>query len=261
MGAAQMSPLPGVEGARLYTGTVGEAAAENRPGPDGRPLVAHLRALTLATPDGQLRRASPERAPELFRLAVGGLGAFGPYYSLTLDLASLASVRPTPADPIALPPFDAERQGMRHTVDLLLPPEGAQAAISRLREAIAERRFALVRMEARRTLAEEVTFLRWARRDCIALRVQFAARATLGASVSAAQLRAKLIDVSIEASGSFMPVTLPVVTRAQAQACYPMLGEFLDEQRRLDPGARVGTPWIRGAARMWRGEPCRVRFN
>ncbi|HEX5092813.1 MAG TPA: FAD-binding protein, partial [Burkholderiales bacterium] len=84
------SSLSHIEGAAHFRGTVGQAVAENVAGPDGRPLVSHLRSLTLATADGQLRRASRERSSELFRLAVGGHGAFGPFYSLTLDLDSLA---------------------------------------------------------------------------------------------------------------------------------------------------------------------------
>lgn len=253
--------LAGTLGAALLPGTVGESVAENSPGPDGQPLVAHLRALTLATADGQLRRASLERAPELFRLAVGGFGAFGPFYSLTLDLASLARAHDAAVQPVQLSLPTEDLGGPRYGLELLLPPASADAVAGRAREAIAERRCALARIEARRALPEDVTFLRWARRDYVALRVQFCARATLGASVAAAQLRSRLIDLAVEAGGSFMPASLPAATRAQAQACYPMLGEFLAEKRRLDPGDRVGTAWAREAARLWRAERCQVRFG
>ena len=37
--------------------TVGEAASEASPGPDGLPVPAHVVAATLVTPDGALRRA------------------------------------------------------------------------------------------------------------------------------------------------------------------------------------------------------------
>jgi hypothetical protein len=220
-----------------------------------------VRAVTLATADGQLRRASRERAAELFRLALGGFGAFGPFYSLTVDLASLAlaseaGVRPVRA---SLPPHGPA--GRCHSLELLLPPESADAVAARIRDAIAERRYVLGRMEARRALPENVTFLRWARREYVALRVEFQARATLGASVAAAQLQARLIDLTIDAGGSFMPAWLPAATRAQAEACYPMLGEFLAERRRLDPEDRIGTAWARGACRAWRAERCRVRFG
>ena len=93
------------------------------------------------------------------------------------------------------------------------------------------------------------------------LRVEFVARATLGASVAAAQLRTTLIDIALESGGSFMPGSLAWATRAQAEACFPMLGEFLAERRRLDPAERLCTPWVRDASRVWRGERCRVRFG
>jgi FAD/FMN-containing dehydrogenase len=253
--------LAAVRGAQSFRGTVGRSVAENLPGPDGQPLVAHVRALTLATADGQLRRASRERAPELFRLAVGGMGAFGPFYSLTLDLASLALAHDAGVEPVRLPLRSAELSGPRYKLELLLPPESADAITGRVRDAIAERRCTLARMEARRALPEDITLLRWARRDYIALRLEFCARATLGASVAAAQLRTRLIDLAIEAGGSFMPASLPAATRAQAEACYPMLGEFLGEQHRLDPEDRLGTAWTRGAGRVWRAERCRVRFG
>jgi len=253
--------LAGIPAAGLPAGTVGESVARNRPGPDGEPLVAHVIALTFATPDGQLRRASRERSAELFRLAVGGHGAFGPYYSITLDLRSLEQARRAAVPPVAMTLPAAAETGARHAVELLLPPERAQAAVARLREAVAERRFSLTRLEARPAKAETETMLRWACREFVVLDVEIAARPTLGASVAAAQLCARLIDVSIEAGGSFMPASLPRATRAQAEACYPMLGEFLAEKRRLDPAERVRTPWVLEAVRVWRGERCRVRFG
>ena len=120
--------LAGVQGAESFGGTVGWSVAENPPGPDGRPLVAHVRALTLATADGQLRRASRERAPELFRLAVGGLGAFGPFYSLTLDLTSLALAQDAGVPPVRLPLPCVGLPGPRYRLELLLPPESAAAS-------------------------------------------------------------------------------------------------------------------------------------
>lgn len=253
--------LAAIEGAGGFQGTVGQSVAENAPGPDGRPLVAHLRSLTLATADGQLRRASRDRSPELFRLAVGGFGAFGPYYSLTLDLGSLAHAHKAATAPAEWAVSGRPASGTRHTVDLLVPPERAARAAERVRDAVAERRFVLARLEARRASPEDVTLLCWARREYLALRVEFMTRTTIGASVAAAQLGTALIGVALDAGGSFMPRSLGSATRAQAEACFPMLGEFLAEQRRLDPGGRVLTTWARGAARVWRGEPCRVQFR
>jgi len=241
-------------------GTVGESVAENHLGPDGRPMVAHVRALTLATADGQLRRASREQSPDLFRLAVGGFGAFGPFYSVTLDLASWAraTAAASTAARFELPP--AGDTGTRHAVALLLPPERSDALAARARDLVAERRCALVRMEARRVQPEDVSLLRWARREWVLLRIEYCSRPTLGASVAAAQLRARMLDLAVESGGSFLPSLLPIASRAQAEACYPMLGRFIAEQRRLDPAERIASPWYRSVCRAWRAAPCRVRF-
>jgi FAD/FMN-containing dehydrogenase len=219
-----------------------------------------VRALTFATADGQLRRASREHSPELFRLAVGGFGAFGPFYSVTLDLASWsrASATAAAAARFELPPAGAS--GAHHAVELLLPPEQSDLLAARARDLVAERRCALARMEARPVQPEDVTLLRWARREWVFLRIEYGSRATLGASVAAAQLCRRLLDLAIEAGGSFMPSMLPSASRAQAEACYPMLAQFIAEKRRLDPAERVTSPWYRGTCRAWRAAPCRARF-
>ncbi|MDH3320821.1 MAG: FAD-dependent oxidoreductase, partial [Betaproteobacteria bacterium] len=247
-------------GADFLPGTVGESIAANHAGPDGRPMVEHLRALTLATGDGELRRASRERESELFRLAVGGFGALGPFYSLTLDLASLASSAARAAAPARIELPDSGGEGPRFAVELLVPPQCSDAVIGQVRAALQERRCSLSLLQARRVFPEAETLLRWARCEYAALGIEFRTRATLGAVASAAQLRGRLIDLAIGAGGSFMPQSLATATRAQAAVCYPMLSVFLAEKRRHDPAERVLTPWYRAVRRMWRTDACRVRW-
>jgi FAD binding domain len=252
--------LEEIAGPAFLPGTVGETVAANCAGPDGRPVVEHVRALTLATADGELRRAARERAPELFALAVGGFGAFGPFYSLTLDLASLARAAACASAParIAMPASPGE--GPRWSVELLLPPDVRETFLAQVRMALDEHRGNCAVLEARSVRPEAETFLRWARRDYAAVRIDYWTRTTLGASVGALQLRARLIDLALGAGGSFAPGALPFATRAQAEAAYPMLGAFLAEKRRLDPAERITTPWYQGARRTWRSEPCVVRW-
>jgi len=258
-GVAWSSLEPHV-GAAFLPGSVGESVAANCAGPDGEPIVRHLRALTLVTAAGELHRTSRERAAELFRLAVGGFGAFGPFYSLTLDLPSLArsAARTTAPARIELP--DDDPGGQRLELELLVPPQRSDEVVAQVRAALAEHRCRLRLLEARRTLPENETCLRWARSEFVALRIEYRTRATLGACASAAQLRGRLIDLAIGAGGSFMPRMLPLATRAQAAACYPMLGGFLAEKRRLDPAERVPCRWYRGVRRAWRAEACAVRW-
>jgi hypothetical protein len=248
-------------GGEFLPGTVGESIAANRAGPDGRPVVAHLRALTVATADGTLRRASRDQAPELFQLAVGGFGAFGPFYSLTLDLGTLSQSAADAADEVRLGLTTAEAPGALHGLDLLVPPAASGQFVAQARAALEERRCALTRLEVRRVLREQETFLRWARCDYAALRIEFRARETIGACVGAVELRTRLIDLAIGAGGAFAPEHLPHASRAQAAACYPMLGAFLAEKRRYDPAERVLGAWYRGVRELWRRRECAVRWS
>ena len=248
-------------GGEFLPGTVGESIAANRAGPDGRPLVAHLRALTLATADGTLRRASRDQAPELFQLAVGGFGAFGPFYSLTFDLATLSQSAADAADAVCLGLTTAEAPGALHCLDLLVPTAASGQFVAQARAALEERRCTLTRLEGRRVLREQETFLCWARRDYAALRVEFRTRETIGACVNAAELCRRLIDLAIGAGGAFAPEHLPHASRAQAAACYPMLGAFLAEKRRYDPAERVLGAWYRAVRELWRRQECAVRWS
>lgn len=253
--------LAAFTGEDFLPGSVGDSVVANAAGPDGRPMVAHLRSLTMVTADGELRRVSREQAPELFRLAVGGFGAFGPFYSVTLDLASLSRAAADAVAPVCLglPPADAP--GSSFCIRLLVPPQASEAFIAQARAALDERRCALTRLDVRRSLPEEETFLRWARREYLDLRIEFRVRATIGACVNAAELRLHLIDLALGAGGAFTPEHLPYASRAQAAACYPMLGAFLAEKRRYDPAERLLGSWYRGIRDLWRREPCEVRWS
>lgn len=257
---APWAALPGLADAVFPTATVGEGLALNCAGPDGRPMVAHLRALTLVTPDGELRRASRECSPEIFRVAVGGLGVFGPFYSLTFDLASLASAAAAPVAGVRLAPDGVEADAPGWLVEVLVPAQACDAFVAAARAALEERRFVPTHLEARPTLSESDTLLRWARADFVALRVGFRPRGTVGGCVAAVQLRARLLELAVAAGGSCPPADLPLLTRAQAAACYPMLGAFLAEKRRLDPAERLAPRWYRDVSRLWRGEACRPRW-
>lgn len=57
------------------------------------PIVDDVAAFTLVDADGALRRCSRHENPELFRLAIGGYGLFGPIVSVRLQLAPRRKVR------------------------------------------------------------------------------------------------------------------------------------------------------------------------
>ncbi|MGH8689196.1 MAG: hypothetical protein ACREVQ_15940 [Burkholderiales bacterium] len=261
--AVAWSGLAELTGNAFLPGTVGDSVARNVTGPDGQPVVGHVRAITIVTADGELRRASRTQAPELFRIAVGGFGAIGPFYSVTLDGESLARTAAAPRESVRLG-IEAcdEDTGVRlHAVELLVPPTALDEVVTGVRAALEDRRCRPTHLEARSVLPESETLLCWAHREYVALHVAFRApRATLGAAAAAAQLRRSLVDLALAAGGSCAPETLPLLSAAQARGCYPRFAAFLAEQRRLDPGDRVGSEWLRGARRVWSDAGCRVRW-
>lgn len=233
--------------------TVGESLEHNAAGPDGRPAVMHVESIAVVTPCGELRRANRSAHRELFALVAGGLGLFGALYSVTLHIGSLSQALDNAVEPEV-------RGATGCPLRLLVPPEKLDAFLAAA-HAICERwRMPLAGIELRRTTAESDSFLCWARRDYCAASLHLAAPAVLGSAVRAAQLRRTLIDAAIAHGGSFAVSCTPEATRAQAEACYPQLAQFLAEKRRLDPGERIVNPWYLHHRRLLGGQRCTVRF-
>jgi hypothetical protein len=236
--------------------TVGESLAANAAGPDGRPAVTHVEAIALVTPSGELRRASRTTHRELFALVAGGQGLFGALYSVTLDIGSLSRAVSEAAQPQLLSPRTVVSS---HPLRLLLPPDKLEAFLADARRCCDEWRMALAGVEVRKTAPETDTFLCWARRDYAAATLHLAVPPVLGTAVRATQLRRALIDAAIALGGSFDVSCTPEATRAQAEACYPQLPQFLAEKRRVDPGERIVNAWYRHYRRLF-GKPCDVRW-
>jgi FAD/FMN-containing dehydrogenase len=240
---------------------VGETVSENAAGPDGTPIVAHVQALTLATPDGELRRVSRESGGALFGLAVGGHGAFGFLYSVTLRLESLARAATCPLEPVALefpPPLDS---GLVGESEVLVPPEALDAYLAEVRALAEEQRVALREIRVRRHRPEAETFLRWAVRDWAGLALRFELRTTLGAAVRAAEIRRLLLGTALAHGGSFPLRACAEATRAQLEDCYPAIGAFLAEKRRYDPAGRLSNAWLRRIAGVLRSGPAASRWS
>jgi FAD/FMN-containing dehydrogenase len=240
--------------------TIQESLAENEPGPDGRPICAHLESLALVTADAELRHASRSSNRELFALAIGGRGLFGLPYSVTLRLASL---RQACAAPLAEASLDCGEPDDRATCELtlLVPP----ARLDELRAAVLEHsaawRLPIAGAVARRTLPEDETFLRWAHREYAQLRLRLARPTRLGDRVRTAQAKRALIDAAIELGGAFSLSSIVDASRAQAEACYPRLKAFLAEKRRLDPADRLHNGWYLQARGLLAREPVQVRWG
>jgi FAD/FMN-containing dehydrogenase len=257
--AAELRPGDARARVRTTMPTVGESLARNAAGPDGTPAVAHVASLALVTPEGELRRVSRSREAELFALTIGGHDLFGILYSVTLRIASLARVverAKAPQERMAQPHGAAAEQAL----ELLLPPEAAEPFVKESETRCNDWRIPLCSVALRETSSEQDTFLRWARRGYLELKLGLARGPGLGGCVRAAQLRRELIDAAIAAGGSFQIATTTDATREQTRACYPELAEFLAHKRRFDPNERFANDWYCHQRSLLTHEPCAVRW-
>ncbi len=260
--APQGIALEAFAGAAGLPATVGEAVSLAAAGPHGLPVPAHVVAVTLAMPDGELRRAGRETNRDLLRFALGGQGVIGVLYSVTLSIDSL---RRSAAH--ALPPAelciadDSPAPDAACAMECLLPPEALERFLGDLRALVEERRLALIGISVRRTLPDANCQLNWSTREWACVAVRYRTKSTLGASVAAAEVRRALLAAALARGGSFPIRDLRDATRAQLEACYPMLPDFLAEKRRGDPGDRLQNAWYRDAAARLRCGACEVRWD
>jgi len=254
--------LDAFTGCTRLPGTVGEAVSAASAGPDGLPVAAHVVAATLVTPDGELRRADLEANPQLLRLAVGGHGALGVLYSLTLSIESLRRSAAQAAAPVELCMPDAGNSATAaNAIECLLPPEALDGFLDDVRSQIEERRLPLLGISVRRTVADDSCHLNWATREWAAVAIRFGTRTTLGASVVAAEVRRALLAAALARGGSFPAADLRDATREQLDACYPTLKSFLAEKRRADPAERLQSAWYRQLNATLRADACEVRWS
>jgi FAD/FMN-containing dehydrogenase len=256
--AAELRPGDPRAKVRTTMPTVGASIERNAAGPDGTPAVSHVASLTVVTPEGDLRRVSRERDRELFALHAGGHGLFGTLYSVTLRIATLAravdrAARPDETQLCAHPT-------VRHTLEVLLPPEAVDGFMKETDTRCSDWRIPLHGVAVRHTLAEEDTFLRWAKRDYAEVRLGFGEPRGISAAVRGTQLRQELIDAAIAAGGSFQIASTADARRDHIEACYPQLKTFLAQKRRFDPHERLVNAWYVHQRGLLSRETCEVRW-
>ncbi len=241
--------------------TLGESIAVAAPGPDGLPVTAHVTAATVATPDGELRRADRGAHRDLLGMVLGGQGVVGILYSLTLSIDSLRASGVASQAPVALELPDACAAGDAFRTTCLVPPGSLEEFLGDLRSLAGERRIPLGRICVRRTLQDDSGRLNWSKREWAWVEVRFGDRSTLGASVAAAEMRRALLEAALNRGGSFPVRDLRDATRAQLERAYPELRGFLAEKRRCDPGERLQNAWYRDALAALRAGSCEVRWD
>ena len=240
-------------------GTIGEAVSANVPGPDGLPMVSHVEAITLVTPDGEVRRGDRHANADLFALAVGGQGLFGVLYSVTLRLDSLLRSLERAEESVELDVAEPST-GARavRTVEFLAAPERLDSVLADVRTLATERRMGLHWIAVRRLQPERETFLRWATREWAEVRLEYSVGDTLGACVHATEVERLLLDIALANGGSFRIDAAPIASLAQLQRGYPQLADFIAQKKRVDPAERLQNAWYRRIAAQLRGSQLRL---
>ena len=239
--------------------TVADSIAANAAGPDGRPSVVHVDAITVIAPDGDMRRVSRHANRDLFSLIVGGHGLFGTIYSITLRVDAMARAVAQQVEPQAMG-VQADARGP--VLRLLVPPERLTSCLEQLHARCEEWRIEPQRLELRPILKEEdETFLSWAPREYMEVGIRLGAPASISEAVRTTQAARDLIDAAIDHGGSFPIASTPQASLVQAEACYPRLREFLAEKRRIDPGQRLTNPWYRHYCALMLGRAIEARWS
>jgi FAD/FMN-containing dehydrogenase len=234
-------------------GTIGDAVSANVPGPDGTPMVSQVEAITLVTPDGEVRRADRHANADLFALAVGGQGLFGVLYSVTLRLDSPLRSLGREEESVVLDMAEPSTGAAVRTLEFLAAPERLDSVLADVRTLATERRIGLQRIAVRRLQPERETFLRWATREWAEVRLEYRVRDTLGACVHATEIERLLLDIALANGGSFRIDASPVASLAQLQRGYPQLADFIAQKKRVDPSERLQNAWYRRIAAQLRG--------
>ena len=230
-------------------GSIGDAVSANAPGPGGTPMVSHVEAITLVTPDGEIRRADRHANADLFSLALGGQGLFGVLYSVTLRIDSLLQAIERTEVPVVLDISEpAEDVFSERTVEFLAAPERLDSVLAGFKRVAAERRIALQQISVRRTAPESDTFLRWATREWAEIPLRYAMRETLGACVHAEEIERLMLEIVLAGAGSFRIGASPLASIAQTRRCFPQIGDFLAQKKRFDPAERLQNAWYRRIA-------------
>jgi FAD/FMN-containing dehydrogenase len=98
---------------------------------------------------------------------------------------------------------------------------------------------------------DDESFLAWARESwvCVVMNLHID-HSPQGIEKAANDFR-RIIDRAIELDGSYFLTYHRWATRAQVEACYPQMAQFLELKRRHDPNERFQSDWYRHYRRMF----------
>lgn len=241
--------------------TLGECVARNVAGPDGRPFIEYVEALTIVTADGELRRTNRSLQPELFCAAIGGQGIVGAVYSITLRINTLFAAFADAVPPVRLDEAAAEPSGPVLAITLMVPPPQLDEFLAAMRRVLDDYRLPVSSLSVRRALPESESLLRWATEELAIVELAFPDKGTLPARTAATQVTRALVDAAIACGGRFDLACGFGASRTQVEAAYPAFSAFLAEKRRYDPQERLGGAWYQHYAALFRREACLSRWT
>jgi FAD/FMN-containing dehydrogenase len=100
---------------------------------------------------------------------------------------------------------------------------------------------------------DEESVLAWARDRWACVIFNLHIEHTPAAIASAADAFRDLIDLAIARGGSYYLTYHRWATKAQVEACYPQMRQFLDLKRRYDPDERFQSTWYRHYRQLFEG--------
>jgi FAD/FMN-containing dehydrogenase len=98
---------------------------------------------------------------------------------------------------------------------------------------------------------DDESFLAWARESWVCVVMNLHIDHSPQAIEKAANDFRRIIDRAIELGGSYFLTYHRWATRAQVEACYPQLAQFLELKRRHDPNELFQSDWYRHYRRMF----------
>jgi FAD/FMN-containing dehydrogenase len=139
----------------------------------------------------------------------------------------------------------ASHKGSEMITELYVPRRALPEFLAAVRADFSQHNVQLIYGTIRLIERDAETFLAWARESWVCTVMNLHVDHTGEGIQKAAGDFRRLIDRAIEHGGSYFLTYHRWATRAQVEACYPQIAEFLRLKRRYDPGEVFQSEWYR----------------
>ena len=143
--------------------------------------------------------------------------------------------------------------GSEVITELYVPRARLAELLARVAETLRARRAAVIYGTVRLIERNTESFLAWAREPFACVIFNLHVDHQPAALAAAANTFRALIDLAIDAGGSFYLTYHRWATREQVEACYPQFARWLTLQRQHDPTGRWQSDWLRHVRGLFHG--------